>query len=196
MARRKRIAMLIGQADEEYQRRFIEGFLTQTRRENYDVCVFSMYRKYQSTADREMGESNIYSLLNYDLFEAIVMLKDTIQSTGVAERLEEDIHECFHKPVIVIEQTSPYFDSVCTDGYAPIVELVSHLIEDHHYNDIAFLTGKKWHPHAKQRLEAYKQAMRDHGLEVREERILSGDFWYRSGQLCVDQILSGDARIT
>ncbi len=195
MARRKRIAMLIGQADEEYQRRFIEGFLTQTRRENYDVCVFSMYRKYQSTADREMGESNIYSLLNYDLFEAIVMLKDTIQSTGVAERLEEDIHECFHKPVIVIEQTSPYFDSVCTDGYAPIVELVSHLIEDHHYNDIAFLTGKKWHPHAKQRLEAYKQAMRDHGLEVREERIIYGDFWYRSGQLCVDQILSGDAGI-
>ena len=187
--------MLVGQADEEYQRRFIEGFLTQTRREDYDVCVFSMYRKYQSTADREMGESNIFSLLNYDLFEAIVMLKDTIQSTGVAERLEEDLHEGFDKPVIVIEQTSPYFDSVCTDGYSPIYEIVSHLIEDHHYNDIAFLTGKKWHPHAKQRLEAYKQAMKDHDLKVRDDRIIYGDFWYRSGQLCVDQILSGDAGI-
>ncbi len=195
MAKRRKIAILIGQADEEYQRRFIEGFLSQTQRENYDVCVFSMYRKYQSTADREMGESNIYSLFNYDLFDSVVMLKDTIQSTGIAERIEEELHEGFDKPVIVIEQTSPYFDSVCTDGYTPIVELVSHLIEDHHYNDIAFLTGKKWHPHSKQRLEAYKQAMRDHGLEVREDRIIYGDFWYRSGQLCVDQILSGDAGI-
>ena len=193
MANRGRIAILVGQADEEYQRRFIEGFLTQTCRADLDVCVFSMYRKYQSTVDRELGESNIFQLVNYDLFEGIVLLKDTIQTTGAVERIEEEIHEKFDGPVIVIEQESKYFDSICTDGYAPILELVSHLIEEHHYHDIAFLTGKKWHPHSKQRLEAYKEAMRGHGLEVRPDRIIYGDFWYRSGELCVDQLLSGDA---
>ncbi len=195
MVNRGKIAILVGQADEEYQRRFIEGFLTQTCRADLDVCVFSMYRKYQSTVDRELGESNIFQLVNYDLFEGIVMLKDTIQTTGAAERIEDEIHEKFDGPVIVVEQTSEYFDSVCTDGYTPILELVSHLIEEHHYHDIAFLTGKKWHPHAKQRLEAYKEAMRGHGLEVRPDRIIYGDFWYRSGELCVDQLLSGDAGI-
>ncbi|MEE3467651.1 MAG: EAL domain-containing protein [Eubacterium sp.] len=193
MANRGKIAVLVGQADEEYQRRFIEGFLTQTCKADLDVCVFSMYRKYQSTVDRELGEANIFHLVNYDLFEGVVMLKDTIQTTGAAERIEDEIHEKFDGPVLVIEQPSEYFDSVFADSYSPIVEIVSHLIEEHHYRDIAFLTGKKWHPHSKQRLEAYKEAMREHGLEIRPDRIIYGDFWYRSGELCVDQLLSGDA---
>ena len=28
-----------------------------------DVCVFSMYRKYQGTPEREKGEANIFSLV-------------------------------------------------------------------------------------------------------------------------------------
>ena len=49
MAKRRRIALLLGQADEEYQRQFIEGVLKQSRKQNYDVCVFSMFIKYQNS---------------------------------------------------------------------------------------------------------------------------------------------------
>lgn len=192
MAKRGMMAVLVGQADEEYQSRFMRGLLTQTSKANMDVCVFSMYRKYQSSPEREAGEANIFQLINYKKFQAVVILKDTIQTTGVAERVEDEVHDNFDGPVIVIEQPSPYFPSVCTDGYTPVVELVSHLIEDHGYRDIAFLTGKKWHPHSKQRLEAYKEAMRKHDLEIREDRIIYGDFWYKSGNLCVEQLLASE----
>ena len=62
MADRKKIALLLGQADENYQEQFIRSFLTQAFSDDMDVCIFSMYLKYQSTAARETGEANIFEI--------------------------------------------------------------------------------------------------------------------------------------
>ncbi len=189
MAGRKRYALLVGQADEEYQRHFIEGFSAGAFRDGADTCVFSMFRKYQDSEIREAAEANIFSLVRPELFDGIVILKDSLQTPNVAERIEDRLHESFRRPVLVIDQNSRYFETVMTDGYGPTYELVEHLIEKHGFTDIAYLSGKKWHVHARQRLQAYKDAMHAHGLEVRKDRIVYGDFWYDSGELCVELLL-------
>ncbi len=187
--RRKRIALLVGQADEDYQSRFICGFLNHAFEYDMDVCIFSMYHKYQDTVERENGDSNIFSLMRPELFDAAVLMADTIQTSGAAERIEERLHESFgDKPVLVIEKESRYFRSIFSSCHDSMVELVSHLIEVHGYTDIAFLSGKKWHKHAKERVEAYKEAMTAHGLEVPEDRVFYGDFWYHSGSLFADYL--------
>ena len=186
----KRIAILVGQADEQYQERFIRGFLEKAFDKDHDVFVFSMYKKYQYTPERERGDSNIFNLVNYDMFDALVLMKDTIQTPGVIERLEKTIHESFTGPVISIEKESEYFPSVCTDGYTSIVSIITHLIEAHGYKDIAFLTGKRWHPHSHLRLKAFMDTMAEHGLSVSDDRVIYGDFWYKSGEVCVEQLLA------
>ena len=191
--RRKRIALFIGQADEDYQSRFITGFLKHAFKHDMDVCIFSMYHKYQDTAERESGDSNIYSLMQPELFDGAVLMADTIQTSGAADRLEDMLHESFGgKPVLVIEKESRYFPSIFTSCHDAMVELVSHLIEVHGYKDIAFLSGKKWHKHAQERVEAYKEAMAKHGLEVPEDRVFYGDFWYHSGDLFADYLTAQD----
>ena len=110
---RKRAAVFVGQADESYQSRFISGFLEKAFGYDMDVCVFSMYRKYQDTADREMGESNIFSLMVPDMFDCAVIIEDSIQTAGAADTLEERLHRTFHKPVLVIENE---FGSVGVDA--------------------------------------------------------------------------------
>ena len=110
--RRRRVAILVGQADEEYQSRFIEGFLKQAFQEDLDTCIFSMYRKYQDAADREVGESNIFSLFVPEQFDAVIFLKDTIQIDSKIHELEQRLHDDFKGPVLVIEQHSDLFPSV------------------------------------------------------------------------------------
>ncbi|MCR4605173.1 MAG: EAL domain-containing protein [Eubacterium sp.] len=188
-AKKKRIAILVGQAEEEYQSRFIKGCLEQAFVSGFDVCVFSMYRKYQDTPTREAGESNIFRLINYSRFDGVIVLRDSIQTAGTAQWLDAKLHEIYHGPVFVFEHKSDYFKSVVTDGYTPIVKLITHLIEDHGFKDIAFLTGKKWHEHSIQRMKAYEDTMITNGLEVREDRKLYGDFWYTSGEMCIDTLL-------
>ncbi|SHM79139.1 EAL domain-containing protein [Ruminococcus flavefaciens] len=190
---RKKLALFVGQADEEYQSRFISGFLKKALAADYDVCIFSMYLKYQDTQERELGESNIFSLMNPSKFDGVIILKDSIQSEGAAETLENRLKETFDRPIVVIEKESDLFPSICTDGYSAVSELIDHLITTHGCRDISFVSGKKWHKHSKERLKAYRDAMKSAGLEVSEDRIFYGDFWYQSGEIYAEKLLAENA---
>ena len=195
MDSRKRIALFVGQADESYQSRFISGFLKDAFSAGCDVCIFSMYRKYQDTPEREQGESNIFTLMTPDKFDGAVILKDSIQTEHAAEQLEQSIKGIFDKPIVVIEKESDLFPSICTDCYTAVSELVNHLIKVHRCKDIAFLSGKKWHKHSKERLKAYRDTMAAAGLPVSEDRIFDGDFWYQSGEIFAEELLADGQKL-
>lgn len=188
MGKRKRIAILLGQSEENYQEQFLTGFLQVALEKDYDVCIFSMYQKYQESAGREIGESNIFNLVPYDTMDGVIVLNDCIQTPGVIDRVEDQIKAEFHGPVICIDKESKYFPTIMTDHYQPVKKLISHLIEVHHYTDIAYLTGKEWHIHSKVRLQAYIDCMKEHHLEVNENRIFYGDFWYTSGENMAERL--------
>lgn len=186
---RKKIALLVGQPDENYQELFIKGFLKQAYACDFDVCIFAMYHKYQETKSRERGEANIFSLPDYDLFDGIVIMADTIQTPGALEKLETELNEKYDKPVIFIDKESESFKTIITDHYTPVKQIISHLIEVHGFTDIAFLTGKKSHSHSKQRLRGFLDCMAEHRLKVLDNRIFYGDFWYNSGVGAAEQLL-------
>ena len=193
--KRKRIAVLLGQPEEYNQERFLQGFLKEAFDRNYDVCVFAMYIKYQNTPARCTGETSIFRLINFDKFDAVVVMADTIQTDGEVERIEQRLLSDFYGKVLFVDKDSKYFPSVHVDNYTPEKLAVSHLIEKHGKRDIAFLTGKSWHPHSAIRVKAYKDALTEHGIEVDEERIFFGDFWYTSGESLADSLTSSDRKL-
>ena len=182
MADRKKIALLIGQADEYYQAQFVEGFIGKAFENDADVLVFGSYLKYQNNLGREIGETSIFTLVPYEEFDAVAVMADTLQSPGLADSIEEIIHERCKCPVVFIDKQSKYFPSVFPNHYDAVKMLVNHLIEEHGYTDIAYLTGKAWHHYSKQRLQAFMDAMSDHNLTVGKDRVFYGDFWYTSGE--------------
>ncbi len=195
MADRKRIALLVAQADEYYQARFIEGFVSKAFEHNSDVLVFGSYLKYQNNMGREVGETSIFSLVPYEQFDAIAVMADTLQSPGLAESIEELIHRRCKCPVVFIDKENKYFPSIYPNHYGAVKQLINHLIEDHGYTDIAYLTGKAWHHYSKQRLQAFMDAMSEHGLTVGRDRVFYGDFWYTSGESLGDRLLKKDGKM-
>ena len=188
MARCK-IALLVAQADEEYQSDFIRGAMEKAFSRDADVCVFSSYIKYQNSKAREIGESNIFNLVNYRLFDGVIVLSDMIQTPGVEKSIQEKLHASFSGPVVCVDAESDYFHTFWTDGYKAVYDTISRLIEMHDMKDIAYLTGRKGHVHSERRLEAYRDAMKAHGLPVREDRMFYGDFWYFCGNRCAETLL-------
>ena len=186
---RKRIAVLVAQVDETTQNRFLIEFIKQAYVYDYDVCIFTMYQKYQETALRDIGDSNIFKLINFDLFDAVVMLTDTILVPGLAMTIQKKIKATFQGPVLIVDKESPYFDSVIMDHYTPVHKIVDHLIERHNYKDIAFLGGKEGHPHSVQRLNAFMDSMAEHNIPVQDKWIYHGNYWYDSAEEFVDILL-------
>ncbi len=195
MSQRKRIALLLGQPGEDYQTNFMKGFMKQAFEYNYDVCVFAMYHKIQESKPRENGESNIFKLIQYDRFDAVVIMGDTIQTPGVLYNIEKKLKASYKGIVICVDKNSANFPTIRMDHHTPIMQLVSHLIEKHGITDIAFLTGSKWHAHSTERLQAYIECMKKHNLEVRQEYIVYGDYWYDSGIKAVDHLLERNGKL-
>ena len=185
---RKKIAILIAQPEESNQTRFLKGFVERAFKYDLDVCVFSMFQKYQNSPAREMGDSSIFELIDYPTFDAFVVAIDTIQTPGVDQRIEQRLRDHFTGPVIFLDKEVEGFRSLFLDNINPIKKIISHLIEVHGYKDIAFLTGKSWHEHSQLRLQGYKDAMEEHGLKVNKERIFYGDFWYFSGESVAERL--------
>ena len=44
---RKRIGVILAQLEENMQKRFMQAFLKEAYAKDYDVCIFSMYQKFQ-----------------------------------------------------------------------------------------------------------------------------------------------------
>jgi len=195
MADRRRIALLVAQADEYYQSQFIEGFIDNAFQHNADVLVFASYLKYQNNLGREAGETSIFSLVPFEEFDAVAVMADTLQSPGLADSIEEMIHERCKCPVVFIDKESKYFPSIFPNHYDAVKLLINHLIEEHGYTDIAFLTGKAWHHYSKQRLQAFMDAMSEHSLSVGRDRVFYGDFWYTSGESLGDRLIKKGGKL-
>ena len=178
---RKRICVLLAQLEEKTQNRFMRAFTKEAYAHDYDICIFSMYQKYQETDLRNVGDSNIYSLANLAGVDAVVILLDTILTPDFDKKLLKRVKQEFDGPVFVIDRETEEFDYILIDHYTPILKIMNHLIDDHGYKDIAFLGGKVGHPHSVQRFNAYLNALKSHHIPIRNDRIFHGDYWYNTG---------------
>ena len=140
-------------------------------------------------------ETSIFSLVPFEEFDAVAVMADTLQSPGLADSIEEMIHERCKCPVVFIDKESKYFPSIFPNHYDAVKLLINHLIEEHGYTDIAFLTGKAWHHYSKQRLQAFMDAMSEHSLSVGRDRVFYGDFWYTSGESLGDRLIKKGGKL-
>ena len=186
---RKTICIICAQIDESPQKRFLVPFLQEAFAHDYDVCVFSMYQKYQETELRDIGDSNIFSLIQFDRFDGVLLMLDTLQSPGLEYIIPQKIKTEFNGPVIVADKNCSEFKYILMDHYTPFLELVNHLIDVHHLTDIAFLGGKEGHPHSVQRYNAYLDALKAHNLPVRADRIRHGNYWYDTGHKFAEYLM-------
>ena len=126
---RKRIGVILAQLEENMQKRFMQAFLKEAYAKDYDVCIFSMYQKFQQTELRNIGDSNIFSLINYEYFDGLLVLTDTLQTPGLEKRIFRKIKKNFGGPVITVDKENDLFEYVLMDHFSPIVEIMNHLIE-------------------------------------------------------------------
>jgi LacI family transcriptional regulator, repressor for deo operon, udp, cdd, tsx, nupC, and nupG len=102
-----------------------------------------------------------------------------LDEADIISRLEE-LHE--HTPVVVMgwHVQSNKFSSVISDVFSGIYKSTYHLIELGHEN-IAYISGRLKRSISGEKLRAFKKAMFDANLPVRDELIFADNFRYETG---------------
>ncbi len=189
---RKILGVIMSFAEGNNQSRLIQGIQKQAYELDYDVLIFTTFIKDELTPKWQYGEHNIYNAINYDMLDGIILVLDSILVQSVADKIVREIKQVYNKPVVVIEIDVDGFQTVKTNDVAAIKKMVCHLIEDHNFSDIAFVTGKIGHPHSEKRLEGYYEAIIEHNLPIDKSRTFYGDFWYHCAEGIVEQLIKSD----
>lgn len=185
---RKKIALLAGQVQEQYQTEFIHGFMKKAFSYDYDVVVFSTYERTAESDADGAGEVQVFSVIHYEDFEGIVLLPDTLRTKGLMLKLEKQLRE-YKGKVLYVDKESRDYPFIFQDNARPIYRLTEHLIKEHGYQRIGFLNGGPQHSHSIEREKGFRQCMQDYGLPVKSDWVFYGDYWYYSAERVALQLL-------
>ncbi len=94
-------------------------------------------------------------------------------------------------PVVIVARHIPEFSDRClyVDNFKAAYTATKHLIDANH-RQIAHISGPKQHKDAGDRIEGFKQALADAGLDFNPELVVEGNFLQQSGVMAAESLLS------
>lgn len=193
MNRRKCIGVFMGQPNLPFQSEVLKQISNQAFAVGSNVAVFSAMIYTNAYENFQEGESQNVALANFDTMDAVIVLPDTLQASPTdGQKVLEYVRNNFDGPKVVLDIEAEGFQQFFSDDTESAAYMVSHLIESHHCNDIAYMTGPKEHPHSIGRLNGYRLALKQHGIPLDESRVFYGDFWYDEGERVVEALCNSE----
>lgn len=186
---RKRIGVLVGEAEAPHCMTLLTGITNEAKRLNFDLLIFTNFNQTMGQWRYVQGEGSIYDLINFNELDAIILVPESLHVPGVVRQIEEKVHNQFTGPVICIDYDSDYFDTIKFDDIELMKRIIHHLTDVHGVTSFAFLSGPQHHEHAVNRLKAYKEALKERQIPIDNSLIFEGNFYYDCTKVMIDQLL-------
>ena len=199
MKKRKAVAVCVTSYNWEYESRVVEGVRQKCAADDIDLLVFSnLMTRPELGSERVMpenvmrGEIEIYSLINYDVIDGMIILGDSMINDDVTRDIAEKAKEHNVPIVNVNNPENPLEYNVLLSDKTAMELVVTHLIEEHGLKKINFIGGFPGNFQTEERLAAYKKALEDHGIPFDEKRVAYGCFWKKAQECTAEFLDSGD----
>ncbi|WP_295155574.1 GGDEF domain-containing protein [uncultured Ruminococcus sp.] len=190
MDRPTELAVITAGINEEYQRGVLEGINEYARANEINISCFSAFSGVISDRGFDVGENNIYSLINYKMFDGVILMINTIADVDIKNKLVTNIKASSLPAVVFDCDDYPQFLNVTIDNKKAMSELVRHIIEVHGAKDICFISGPRSNPEANERFTAYCEVLESEGIGVNEKNVYFGDFRGECGKYAVRKLLA------
>ena len=174
---RKTIGIILFDITGYYQQQLVHTLSKTASKHGYNLLTFSAFTIYGSDTKNAAGEYNILHLIPYEQLDALIVCHDTFNSNEAVEELWKLVTERCQAPIISIRKKVNGCYNILVEDTDAIPAFVRHFHDVHHFDRIAFMSGPYNYPDAIFRLEKYKEAMAELGLDCPEEYIFEGNFW-------------------
>lgn len=181
--RRYTVGVLIGNAHTSHPRGVIKGICERARGENIKVVFFlgtqtNIFYREMIREDYDYQYNTIYDYAMLGQMDVLIIAYGSLCIFREDSDLNEFLARFPEIPYVLLEDISPEKRGVhlIADNYGGMRMCVEHLLEHHHYRRICYLSGPKGNRDAMERLLAYRDVMREHGIPVSESMIRFGNF--------------------
>jgi LacI family transcriptional regulator len=173
--RTKMIGLIIQDISNPYYPRIVRGVEDVAQKRGYTVLLANVYRSKERTL-------NYLKVFREKRLDGVI-----ICGGGAVKNAEKDnfFKDNLMSTVVIGKPLIEDLHSVQVNNYVAAKEACEYLINRGH-KKIVTITGPKESHTANDRLEGYKDALRNYGIEPPEEWIIQGDFQYESGYKAID----------
>ena len=181
------IGVMIGNVHTQHPMELIRGICEAAKTESVNITFF--VGSQGNALDYWKGDENDLFAYNYQYnslydYSLIAGLDVIIISYGtLCIYLDKDDRESFAAkyrsvPLVILEE---YDEQSCdsfiiSDNYGSMYTIMEHLLSDHGYKDILYLSGPKNNTDSNERERAYREAMQAHNIIVTEDMVEYGDY--------------------
>jgi len=172
------VALVSCGTDDLYNNPFVQSFSDRCTELGLHVLWFqSLSNKYDGDA-YDAGEMNIFNLINFDIIDAIVLMSVTLVDKGtVMGDLIKKAGSC-NIPIISMDVEVDSAYSISQGYEEALEEVVRHVITEHGAKHIKFLGAMKGNDVSDARENVFRSVMAEYGLEVTDDSIDYGYFWW------------------
>ena len=184
------IAVIVAGIDEEYQNGVIDGIRHCAKMNNANISCFCAFGGVLANSKFDVGEYNIYSLINYSKFDGVILMTNTISSPVDKEKIIAKVKST-GLPVTILDcDEHPEFYNISIDNYTAMQAIVRHVIEKHNVKRLNYISGPMENPEAAERMRAFRETIAEYSIPYEYERVFVGEFRAADGKNAVDAFLS------
>ena len=169
---KKKIAVLACGWCDTFLLDFLDGMKRATEGKDIDLYVFNAYNYTEYSGFPNYTGFSVFSLINYEDYDGIVVLSDLISNPRFLEKERLRILKS-KKPAISINKKMEGISCIRIDNYTGYYELLEHLIKIHGIKDIAYVSGKETSIDIAERYKAYTQILQDNNIPLDNQKIYS-----------------------
>ena len=169
---KKKIAVLACGWCTNFLRDFLRGMRNAAEGKDIDIYVFNAYNYTEYSGFPNFTGFSIYSLINYEDFDGVVILSDLIPNPRIVEKERLRILKS-KKPAISINKKMEGISCIRVDNYSGYYELLDHLIKSHGITDIAYISGRESSIDIAERYKAYQTVLKDNNIPIDQNKIFS-----------------------
>ncbi len=178
MERNGIVALVSCGTDDLYNNPFVQSFSDRCAELGLHVLWFqSLSNKYDGDA-YDAGEMNIFNLINFDIIDAIVLMSVTLVDKGTVMGDLIKKAGSHNIPVISMDVEVDSAYSISQGYEEALEEVVRHVITEHGAKHIKFLGAMKGNDVSDARENVFRSVMAEYGLEVTDDSIDYGYFWW------------------
>lgn len=180
------VGVFIHHLDNDYSKAFLKGTAAAANDLDVNLAIFPGRALDCQLADRrytvyEYQNNVVYSFASSKSMDALIVSAGTIATCVSYDEFKEFLDGYEGLPLLTTETKFEGYPCIRLSG-SGIKELVSHLVHEHGRKHIAFVSGPEGNTDADERLNHYKEALAENGLEFDPDLVTYGNF----SEYCVD----------
>lgn len=188
------IGVLINQIEGRYQSLLLKG-LSESANNNNMRFLYFVGKSINDPNKNETLYNSIYNLAKSDKLDGLIAMTGSIGNYITKEDNSDFFSKFTTKPMVTIGSLMKGIPGIITDNVNGEYNLTCHLIKDHGFRNIAYITGPETNIESQDRLEGFLKALSDNKISVNKNLILKGDFTYMSSAELSKKLIKNNAML-